>query len=415
VTLVEPVNGQPVHGDVTRAEPRRDRPVPDGGVPDGGVPDGPVPEGAHRRRVASSLAHRQADRVPLTMGGPSCSLHRDAHRNLLGALGITPERDAPIVDRILQIVEPDPQLLRRLDVDLLWLLPHEPEVEWSTDGRSYTDGFGRSFVEGGGFFNQATHPLREGTGAELAAYRFPELSPALVVGLGEKARRLHAEGYGLGVDGPWGIYETASSLRGTEDYLMDLALDPAYARALAERVLEEHHLPFYTRLLEEAGPHVQVVGISDDLGSQQGLIFSPETFRSVFKPLLRRLVDHIRGLADVRVYMHSDGAISDLIPDLIDAGVEGLNPVQYTARGMELERLKREFGADLGFFGGTLDNEILSFGTPDAIRREVRANVATLAPGGGFVFASIHNIAPEVPPENVVALFEAALEFGAYE
>ncbi len=113
--------------------------------------------------------------------------------------------------------------------------------------------------------------------------------------------------------------------------------------------------------------------------------------------------------------MHSDGSIFDLIPDLIDAGVEGLNPVQYTARGMELDRLKRQFGHDLGFFGGTLDNELLSFGTPDAIRREVRDNVATLAPGGGFLFASIHNIAPEVPPENIVALFEAALEFGTYE
>jgi len=382
-------------------------------APDAPVPDVPVRDDLHRRRVAASLAHREADRVPLTMGGPSCSLHRDAHRNLLLELGLSPEHEAPVIDRILQIVEPDPQLLRRFDVDLLWLLPHEPDVEWSDDDRSYKDGFGRSFVHGGGFFNQAAHPLREGTAEELAAYRFPDLSPALVAGLGEKAGRLHESGYGLGIDGPWGIYETASSLRGTEDYLVDLALDPDYARALAERVLEEHHLPLYSLLLGEAGAHAQIVGISDDLGGQQGLIFSPATFRSVFKPLLRRLVDHIHGLTDARVYMHSDGAIFDLIPDLIDAGVEGLNPVQYTARGMELDRLKREFGANLGFFGGTLDNEVLSYGTPEAIRRVVRDNVATLAPGGGFLFASIHNIAPEVPPENVVALFEAGLEFGS--
>ncbi len=415
MTRVEPANGEPtreapmrddpMRGDVTRGEPAGDRQAHDGGMPDG----------AQRRRVAASLAHREADRVPLTMGGPSCTLHRDAHRNLLNALGITPQRDAPVIDRILQVVEPDPQLLRRLAVDLLWLLPNEPEVAWSADALSYTDEFGRGFVAGGGFFNQASSPLREGTTGELEAYRFPELSEARVSGVSTRAETLHAQGYGLGVDGPWGIYEIASSLRGTEDYLMDLALDPAYARALAERVLEEHHLPFYRLLLREAGPHVQVVGISDDLGSQQGLLFSPETFRSVFKPLIRRLVDHIHGLADVRVYMHSDGAIHDLIPDLIEVGVEGLNPVQYTARGMQLERLKREFGKDLGFFGGTLDNELLSFGTPDAIRREVRGNVATLAPGGGFLFASIHNIAPEVPPENVVALFEAALEYGAYE
>jgi uroporphyrinogen decarboxylase len=195
---------------------------------------------------------------------------------------------------------------------------------------------------------------------------------------------------------------------------MELALDPAYAQAIAERVLEEHHIPYYTLLLKEAAPYAQMVVVSDDLGSQQGLLFSPQTFRTIFKPLLKRLIDHIHKLADVRVYMHSDGAIHDLIPDLIDAGVEGLNPVQYTARGMELSRLKREFGTDLGFFGGTLDNELLSFATPAAISQAVRENIATLAPGGGLLFASVHNVGPEVPPENLVALFEAALTYGKY-
>jgi uroporphyrinogen decarboxylase len=374
---------------------------------------GPVDD-RHLGRTLACLNHQQADRIPLTIGGPSCSLHRDAHANLLRHLGFCPELEAPVIDRILQIVEPDPQVLRHFDVDLLWLLPHEAGVDWSADSQSYVDGFGRRFVAGGAFFNQVSHPLQDGTMDELAAYRFPELSPARVAGLREKAGQLHAQGYGLGVDGPWGIYETASSLRGTENYLMDLALDPAYARAVAERVLEEHHIPFYTLLLREAAPYAQLVGVSDDLGSQQGLIFSPQTFRSIFKPLLKRLVDHIHSLADVRVYMHSDGAIYDLIPDLIEAGVEGLNPVQYTARGMELGRLKREFGNDLGFFGGTLENELLSFNTPDAIRAKVRENIATLAPGGGFLFASVHNIGPEVPPENAAALFEAALDYGHY-
>lgn len=369
----------------------------------------------HRRRTLAALNHEQADRIPLTIGGPSCSLHREAHANLLRYLELTAEREAPVFDRILQIVEPDPKILDHFDTDLLWLLPHEGDASWSEDRQSCVDDFGRGFVAGGGFLNQTSHPLPEGTMEELRAYRFPDLSPKRVTGLRRKAERLYAQGYGLGVDGPWGIYETSSSLRGTESYLMDLALDPDYARAVAERVLEEHHIPFYTLLLEEAAPYAQIVVVSDDLGSQQGLLFSPQTFRSIFKPLLKRLIDHIHSLADVRVYMHSDGAIYDLIPDLIEAGVEGLNPVQYTARGMDLDRLKREFGKDLGFFGGTLENELLSFNTPEAIRRKVRENVATLAPGGGFLFASVHNIGPEVPPENVAALFEAGLESGRYE
>ncbi len=180
-------------------------------------------------------------------------------------------------------------------------------------------------------------------------------------------------------------------------------------------MLEEYHLPYYSLLLEAAGPQVQMVMVSDDLGSQNGLIFSPRTFRAIFKPLLKRLVEGIHSLRDVPVYMHSDGAIYDLLPDLIEIGIEGLNPVQYTARGMDLKRLKSEFGRDLGFFGGTLENEMLSFSTEEEVRQKAAENIAILAPGGGFLFAPIHNISPEVPAENILALYRAGREYGRYE
>jgi uroporphyrinogen decarboxylase len=368
----------------------------------------------HRQRFQACLDHRQSDRIPLTMGGTSCSLHRDAQRRLMEHLGLTPLREAPVIDQILQIVEPDPQLIEHFDIDVLWLVPEDGPVTWSADRQSYIDEFGRRFIAGGGFFNQRGAPLAQGTVEELAAYRFPRLMPERVGGLRQKAARLYEEGYGLGVDGPWGIYEISSSLRGTADYLAELALNPAYAEAIAERVLEEHHIPFYTLLLKETVPFCQMVMISDDLGSQQGLIFSPRTFRQIFKPRLKRLIEHIHSLADVKVYMHSDGAVYDLIPDLIEIGVEGLNPVQYTARGMELERLKRQFGKDLGFFGGSLENGSLSYSTPDDVRRIAAETIKVLAPGGGFLFASIHNITPEVPPENILALFETARKQGQY-
>lgn len=364
----------------------------------------------HRQRLLQALNHQEPDRPPRTLGSPSCSLHRQAHQRLLEYLGLPPApQPAAIIDSILQIVEPDPRLIEAFDIDLLWLLPHEAPLQWSADGQRFVDEFGRTFVAGGGFFNQIEAPLRQGTREELRRYRFPVVSnPERYQGLRQKAAQLYAAGFGLGLDGPWGIYEISSSLRGTAEYLMDLAANPGYAAALAERVLEEHHLPFYTNLLQEVAPYIQLVVISDDLGSQQGLLFSPRTFRQIFKPLLRRLVEQIHALADVKVYMHSDGAVADLIPDLIEIGVEGLNPVQYTARGMALDRLKAEFGRHLGFFGGTVENEVLSFSTAEEVRRLTRQNVAILAPGGGFIFASIHNISPEVPPENVVALFEAA-------
>jgi len=368
----------------------------------------------HRQRLLACLNHRQADRIPLTLGSPSCSLHREAQQRLMAYLGLTPQGEAPLIDRILQIVEPDPQLIEHFDIDVLWLLPEDGPVTWSADRQSYMDEFGRHFIAGGGFFNQVGSPLAQGMAEELAAYRFPSLMPERVRGLRQKAAQRYEQGYGLGVDGPWGIYEISSSLRGTADYLVNLALNPAYAESIAERVLEEHHIPFYTLLLKEAVPYCQMVMISDDLGSQQGLIFSPRTFRQTFKPRLKRLIEHIHSLAQVKVYMHSDGAVYDLIPDLIEIGVEGLNPVQYTARGMELERLKRQFGKDLGFFGGSLENESLSYSAPDDVRRIVAETIKVLAPGGGFLFASIHNITPEVPPENILALFETARQYGGY-
>lgn len=368
-----------------------------------------------RTRFQACLEHRQADRPPLTLGSPSCSLHKDAHARLLQHLELKPVREAPIIDSILQIVEPDSQLYRLLDIDLLWLLPDEPPVRWEAGGSGYVDELGRRFAEGGGFFNQAAHPLVEGSQEELRRFRFPELNAERVKNIPHKASAWFEQGYALALDGPWGIYEISSSLRGTEDYLVDLALNPHYAAQLAQRVLEEYHLPYYSLLLEAAGPEVQMVMVSDDLGSQNGLIFSPRTFRQVFKPLLRRLVEHIHSLRPVKVYLHSDGAIYDLLPDLVEIGIEGLNPVQYTARGMELKRLKSEFGRDLGFFGGTLENAMLSFSSPEQVRQRVRENIEILAPGGGFLFAPIHNISAEVPAENILALYQSGKEFGSYE
>jgi uroporphyrinogen decarboxylase len=167
-------------------------------------------------------------------------------------------------------------------------------------------------------------------------------------------------------------------------------------------------------LLKEVGAWVQLVIISDDYGSQEGLLFSPNILRQVYVPRLRRLVEHIKRLVDAKVYIHSDGAISAIIPDFIEAGIDGLNPVQYTAKGMAADRLKREFGKDLGFFGGGIENEVLSFGSGEQVERDVRHQISELAPGGGYLFATIHNIPPEAPPENVVACFRAAAEFGKY-
>ena len=369
----------------------------------------------HRERLLAALGHRVGDRVPIAFGGPECSIHRDAHRRLLEHLGLRRDDDPPIMDAMLQIVETDERLYEVFDVDALWLVPSEAPVRWEDGGHGYVDELGRRFRAGGGFYNQIGAPLVDGTAEELRRYCFPDLLAGdRAAGLAAKGGRWRQAGYGLVGDGAWGIYEVSSSLRGTAELFVDMALRPAYVEELAERVLEEHIKPFYTMLLREVGPWVDMVVISDDLGDQENLLFSPRLFREVYRPRLRRLVEHVKGLADVKVYLHSDGAVSELIPDFIEIGIDGLNPVQYTARGMAAERLKREYGKDLGFFGGGVENEVLSFGSVVDVRRHVQSQVSALKPGGGYIFASIHNIPPEVPAENVLAFFEAGRESGQY-
>jgi uroporphyrinogen decarboxylase len=369
----------------------------------------------HRHRFELALNHQEPDRVPIAFGGPECSINISAHRRLLDYLGYHPVGDPPIIDNILQLVEPDERLYDIFDVDVRWIIPHEPPVDWSPDREMYVDEFGRRFKAGGGFYNQIDHPLQEGTEEELARYQFPDLTGNnRMAGLIDKARYLNQAGYGLTGDGAWGIYEISSSLRGAQNLFLDMALQPDYVIRLAERVFMEYIQPYYTMLLQDVGHWLQMVVISDDYGGQRNLLFSPDIFRNVYKPLLANLVTHIRGLTSAKIYLHSDGAVASLIPDFIEIGLDGLNPVQYTAVGMEAETLKQEYGNALGFFGGGIDNEVLSFGSDKQIRSDIKQQIKKLAPGGGYIFASIHNIAPEVPPENILAFFKAGQEFGNY-
>jgi uroporphyrinogen decarboxylase len=203
-------------------------------------------------------------------------------------------------------------------------------------------------------------------------------------------------------------------LRGFEDGYMDLAADPAIAGELMERVLEMK-LAWWGAILPELGDAVDVVGEADDLGGQSTPLFAPRTYRELVKPLHAELFAFIRSRTRAKILFHSCGAIRELLPDLVEIGVDILNPVQVSATGMETAALKRDFGRDLVFWGGGVDTQgVLGSGTPDDVRAEVTRRVADLAPGGGFVFASVHNIQANVPAENVAAMWEAAAAEGAY-
>jgi uroporphyrinogen decarboxylase len=207
------------------------------------------------------------------------------------------------------------------------------------------------------------------------------------------------------------LFEWGTYLRRLDNFLVDLLVEPEKVEAFLDAILERH-LSTLGKVCEHLGDVADVVRFCDDLGTDQGPFMDPDIYRRLFKPRHRMLCDYAHSHSGMHTFIHSCGSIDQVIPDLIEAGIEILNPVQTSCRGMEPERLKREFGKDVAFWGGGIDTRVvLNHGTAAEVRRQVLERLEIFGRGGGYVFNTIHNILPDVPPQNVVALFDAVAEF----
>jgi uroporphyrinogen decarboxylase len=211
------------------------------------------------------------------------------------------------------------------------------------------------------------------------------------------------------------LFEWGTFLRRIDNFLIDLA--PSGNQAEAERLLDalmEQHLATLEKVCRAVGDVVDILRFGDDLGTDNGPFMSPGTYRKLFKPRHAVLCDYVKKHSQMHMFLHSCGSIYKLLPDLIEAGYEVINPVQINTRDMEPERLKREFGRDITFWGGGADTRAtLNHGSVADVRRDVLDRLKIFAPGGGFVFNTIHNILPDVPPENIVAMFDAIEEYNS--
>lgn len=378
-----------------------------------------------RTRLRTALEHSEPDRVPRDLGAVRMTgIHVRAYAGLRRALGLA-EREVRVADLSQQLAVVEGDVADALGLDVRGVEPRAPsgyrrELVEEDGYLAYLDEWGvrRRMPRDGFFFDPSSSPLGgEIDAAHLARFAWPDgADPARRAGVAEEARRLiTGEGRAVYVGSVCaGLTEMLFRLRGFEDGYMDLAADPALARALMERVLEVK-LAWWGALLPELGDAVDVVGEADDLGGQATPLFAPRTYRALVKPLHAELVAFIRARTRAKVLFHSCGAIRELLPDLVEIGVDILNPVQVSASGMETAALKRDFGRDLVFWGGGVDTQgVLASGTPDEVRAEVRRRVADLAPGGGFVFASVHNVQANVPPENAAAMWDAVEACGTY-
>lgn len=267
------------------------------------------------------------------------------------------------------------------------------------------------------YFEGCHHPLAEATTlAEIDAYDWPIICDEQLGYLHDRAKWLHDNtDYAIMASFGGNILERGQGLRGWDVFLMDLLANRELADHLMDRMVEAH-VRNLERFFAAVGEYVQIVQMGDDLGVQDRPQLRPEVYHETIHPrhkaVYRWVHERYPGVA---VFLHSCGSIYDLIPDLIDEGVDVLNPVQTSAAKMDPSRLKAEFGDRIAFWGGGCDTQsVLPTATPEEVRRHVRERIRVFKPGGGYVFNQVHNVQANVPPENVVAMLEAALEHAGY-
>jgi uroporphyrinogen decarboxylase len=379
-----------------------------------------------RQRLRKALNHEIPDRVPIDLGGNQTGIHKNAYVNLARHLGAP--AGIEIMDAVQQLARPSELVLERLHVDTRYVAAG-PASTWKggivaaeRGGRVWhdlTDEFGVrwSMPDDQPLYMDITlHPLAEAAVKDVREYPWPKGDdPSRFAGLRERAQRLWRDTPYAVVSGISGvIYETCWYLRGLERWFRDLLTDPEFCEAMLDQTLK-YWLDWFRLFLDEAGDIVDVIMIGDDLAGQHGPLFNPAIYRRLVKPRHRRLVEYIRSRSRAKIWYHTCGSCAAFIPDLLENGIQILNPVQTSARHMDPFELKSRFGRDLVFWGGGCDSQrVLPRGAPSEVVEEARRNLEAFKPGGGYVFSGIHNIQGEVPPENIIALFDTAHESGFY-
>jgi uroporphyrinogen decarboxylase len=408
-----------------------------------------------RERVFAAINHDEPDSLPVDIGAtPSSGISAIAYDNLINHLNFKDKRNW-VYDIVQQVAQPSIEFLEyfRIDVVDVGRTFNTTDDDWRDyvlangsvaqqpkwfQPEKQTDGSWLAYVGGepiakmpigATFYDQTVFPFIDGYPEEYGS----NLDEAM--GKIHWAALAHSPWDHAGEEDFWqqlrdnaiqlrestdraimvvagcNLFEWGTFLRRLDNFLMDLALDQVNVERLLDGLMERH-LKTLENVCNAVGDVVDILRFGDDLGMDTGPFMSPEVYRKLFKPRHTILCEYVHQNSQMHTFLHSCGSIYRLIPDLIEAGYEILNPVQTNSRDMEPERLKREFGKDVTFWGGGADTRsVLNKTTPAAVKDHVKRNIEILSPGGGFVFNTIHNIMPDVPPENILAMFEAIDEY----
>jgi len=379
-----------------------------------------------RERVQAAINFRIPDRVPIDLGGFQTGIHKKAYIELLKYLGR--EEEIIMLDNVQQLVKPSEEVLELFHVDIRYVTAKGPKDFDCSIRMNFrkgelwhdlTDEFGIVWSMPDKqqlFMDISHHPLADADIRDLDYYPFPDGGdPSRFRGLKEEAGRLRNDttyAISTGIGGV--VYETCWYMRGLEIWFTDMLVNPGFCEALLDKILK-FWLDYYSGFMKEIGDLIDIVMIGDDLAGQTGPLFSPEFYRAIVKPRQKKLVQHIKSLTGAKIWYHTCGGAIEFIPDLLDNGIHILNPVQITAAGMDPKNLKETFGKKLVLWGGGIDSQhVLPFAKPNKVKEDVRKNLEIFKPGGGYIFNNVHNIQAGVPPENIIAMFEAAYQYGFY-
>ncbi len=377
----------------------------------------------HRERVLRAINHQEPDRVPLDLGGTyTSSIAHGAYDRLSAHLNLAGE--SPVIRKWASVVRPNENVLKHFDIDTRMVVPRYGN-DWNEYWRlspGQEEGYfkdewgivwkkpetGHSFI--------SNHPVSGDPDINaLEKYRWPDPDdPERYHGLKEQAKALKEEtDYAVIGIFPRPIVSLSQFLRGYENWFMDMGINQDFLEALMDKILEID-LKIGKHILDAIGKYVDLMFVHDDLATQENLMFSPESYRKIVKPRHQKIFNFIKTHSDAKIIYHTDGAIYPIIDDFIEIGVDALNPVQTSTQGMDSEGLRKNFGDRLCFWGGIDTQDILPNGSPEEVREEVKKQIESLGKSGNYIISAVHNIQDDVPAENIIAMFDAAKQFGTY-
>ncbi len=371
-----------------------------------------------RERVKTTLSLKEPDRVPIDLGALVGTLTFKAQENLKKYLSIS-GRDE-IYNRVEGTVIPNEKILEYLKVDTRYIYMNGPS-NWEDIEHGngiYEDEFGIKRKKASWYYDMIFHPLANANyPEEIEKYPWPDpRDGGRYEGLYERAKWLYENtNYAIATANTeiGSIFENAFCMVGFEKFMMDFYNNPEFNEALLDK-WTDFWIGVNDELLDRVGEFIEYVTVGDDITNQLGPHISPDIYRKFIKPRQRKLFSFIKSKTKAKIYYHLCGTINEFAEDLIDIGVDILQPVQKEPKGNDLIHLKKSYGDRISFSGGISQQKTLPFGTPQEVRDEVREAISALAPGGGYLFITGHSIQPDVPAENIIAAYDEAYRFGNY-